>query len=397
MLQQYQHVLHSGQHLQSRQRLVSCGAKANRQQGGKASGRGFGSSAPASKTLQRRRGLEVQLLDDLPPVIVDPDSGIHESTRDTCLFFMNKTEELCGRLPKLLDSAWAKAVAERIDDCVSRPIALTSPGHTAMLHLLDITHDDLVNPALIAAVWDRVQPDAVTVDVPQSYIKSFTRVAKAMDPKLLHKLMAAPLTSLSGALDHADDFDRLRWHHAVLSVTGPAGSSPIAVGEEALVNTFAARDLYLSECVAVAQLAVAGAAAGGGAAAAAGTAVMVHGIDPEDDPAQALLDSDDLWGEADMREWQQRLLGAADPQLRAAVNTWLQGIPAGTSSSTPRQRFVLGRLLQALSAARQRALMAADDAWRSSHSNPQIRQQHEFRTARVVQQLGAIRDVACGR
>ncbi|KAG2429564.1 hypothetical protein HXX76_010799 [Chlamydomonas incerta] len=359
--------------------------------------------------------MAVQWLDDLEPVVLEPNSDIGPSTRDTMLYFMNLTEELCARTPKLLDWAWAKAMEERVRAAVAEPVMLLQPngggsssssgsgssggggggggsqqGGTAV-HLLDVTHDDFANPALLAAVWRQLQPDAVALDVQAPYIKSFTRMAKALPPGLMDKLAAAPLTSLSGALAAADDFDRLRWHHAILSVTS-SGGSPIDLDQATLVNVFANRDLHLSEPIAAAALAAAAAAAG-----PTGSNVMVHGVDVEDDAMLSALDEDEFWTDADTADYRRRLLGAAEPQLRAAVNTWLQGIPSGTSGTVPRQRFVLTRLEAALTPEQQRAFQAADADWRRNHKEPRVREQQALREQQAAHMAARLADVAAGR
>ncbi|KAG2488786.1 hypothetical protein HYH03_012783 [Edaphochlamys debaryana] len=305
---------------------------------------------------------------------------------------MDKTEELCGRLPKAMDAAWATAAAERIEDCVSRPIPLvsTSGGPVQQLHLLAVTHDDATNPALLAAAWERLRPDAVALDVQPPYPKSFNRMARAMPPGLLEGLMGAPLGALGAALDAADDVDRLKWHHAILEVVA-SGASPIHVSEDALVNAFANRDLLFAECIAAAALAARPAPGGG-------PAVLVHGIDlEEDDPLQAQLEPGDWFTDADVASYRQRLLGAAEGGLRAAVNTWLQGIPAGTSSTVPRQRFVLTRLEQALGRARFNEFQAADAAWRLAHADSKARLQQEAWKTQAAHMLSRLGDIASGR
>ncbi|EFJ40278.1 hypothetical protein VOLCADRAFT_99961 [Volvox carteri f. nagariensis] len=285
---------------------------------------------------------------------------------------MNKTEELCGRLPKLLDHEWAEATAHRIQDCVSQPVLLTSPTHTTSIHILMVKHDDCYNPALVAAVWDRVQPDAVALDVQPQYPKSFTRMAKAMYPGLMDKLLSTPLTSLSGALDHADDFDRLRWHHALLQVVGQ-GASPILISQAALFNVFANRDLHLTEAIAVAHLAVQGPAAGA-------DAIMLQA-----------LGEDDFWTDEDSAAYRRTLLQVADPKLRSAVSTWLQ-------------RFVLSRLEQALS--RQQleesfvsaaAGRVAHEAHCIAHSEPRVREHLRLQGLQTAHHLARLRDIASGR
>lgn len=225
MLHQSISILRSGQ----LDRLVTCRAKAKKP-AGQPSGKGFGLSLnPTPSTSQKQRHVELRILEDLPPVLVERKSQIDESTFSSCLFFMNKTEELCGRLPKLLDHAWVQATAHRIDDCVLRPILVTSPTHTTALHILSVKHDDSCNPALIAAVWDRVKPEAVALDVPPLYPKSFTRMAKAMNATLMDKLLQTPLMSLTGSLNHIDDYDRCATPHrlpsppSALPTTGGAG------------------------------------------------------------------------------------------------------------------------------------------------------------------------------
>ncbi|GLC44305.1 Tubulin polyglutamylase ttll5 [Pleodorina starrii] len=382
---------------QPSRRLVACSAK-TKKAGGKPNGKGFGSAAPASLAPpKQQRGLELRILEDLPTVLVEPESEIDEATFGSCLFFMNKTEELCGRLPKLLDHAWAQATAQRIDDCISRPVQLASaPSHTTALHILSVKHDDCYNPALVTAVWDRVRPDAVALDVQPLYPKSFTRMAKAMDLQLLNKLLAGPLTSLSSGLDCADDVDRLRWHHAILQVVGQ-GASPILVTKAALFNVFANRDLHLSEAIAVAHLAARGPAAAGGGGGGGGSPVPVHGIDVEDVSMLAALGEDDFWTEADSAAYKEALLKATDPKLRSAVNTWLQGIPVGTSTTVPRQRFVLSRMEQALSRQQEEAHTLAHAAYRSSHSEPRVREQLQLQEARGAHMLDRLHDIASGR
>ncbi|KAG2438294.1 hypothetical protein HYH02_010991 [Chlamydomonas schloesseri] len=368
--------------------------------------------------------MAVQWLDDLEPIVLEPNSDIGPNTRDTMLYFMNLTEELCGRTPKLLDWAWAQAMEQRVREAVSNPVMLLHPepsgsstgsssnsgasssgssgaaaaaaataGATAV-HLLDVTHDDFANPALLAAVWRQLaalqQPvEAVALDVQPPYIKSFTRMAKAMPPGLMDKLLSAPLASLSGALNHGDDFDRLRWHHAILSVSS-SGGSPIDIDEATLVNAFANRDLHLSEPIAAAALAAA--AAGPGS-----SNVMVHGVDVEDDAMLTALDEDGFWTDADTADYRKRLLGAAEPQLRAAVNTWLQGIPTGTSATVPRQRFVLTRLESALTPAQQQAFQAADAEWRRGHREPRVREHQALREQQAAHMAARIAEVAAGR
>ncbi|PNW79172.1 hypothetical protein CHLRE_09g403145v5 [Chlamydomonas reinhardtii] len=357
--------------------------------------------------------MAVQWLDDLEPIVLEPNSDIGPNTRDKMLYYMNLTEELCGRTPKLLDWAWAKAMEERQREALASPVLLLQPdsssssnnngsssnsgsssgsqgqqgqGGTAV-HLLDVTHDDFANPALLAAVWRQLQPDAVALDVQAPYIKSFTRMAKALPPGLMDKLTSAPLTSLSAALNHGDDFDRLRWHHAILSVSS-SGGSPIDLDEATLVNVFANRDLHLSEPIAAAALA---------AAAGPGSNVMVHGVDVEDDAMLSALDEDEFWSDADTAGYHKRLMAAAEPQLRAAVNTWLQGIPSGTTATLPRQRFVLTRLEAALTPDQQRAFQAADVEWRRGHKEPRVREQQALREQQAAHMAARIADVAAGR
>ncbi|KXZ49695.1 hypothetical protein GPECTOR_20g552 [Gonium pectorale] len=185
----------------------------------------------------------------------------------------------------------------------------------------------------------------------------------------------------------------LRRHHAILSVVGQ-GASSLSVSEDALVNAFATRDLHLSECIAAAHLAAGGGGGGGGGGQ---RSVLVHGIDVEDDSFLTALDADDFWTEADQAAFQQRLLGAVEPQLRTAVNTWLQGIPKGTSSSVPRQRFVLSRLESALSRTQAEAFRAAFETWRASHPEPRVREQSGLRASQSAHLLARLRDLASGR
>ncbi len=44
----------------------------------------------------------------------------------------------------------------------------------------------------------------------------------------------------------------------------------------------------------------------------------------QDDALIQALDDDSYWGEDDVAAYRRRLLEAADPQLRQAVNTWWQ-------------------------------------------------------------------------
>ncbi|GIL87304.1 hypothetical protein Vretimale_1746 [Volvox reticuliferus] len=383
----------------SSRRLVACKAKA-KGAGGKPTGKGFGTAVPSATPVpQKQRSIELRLLNDLPPVLVEPESEIDDNTFNSCLFFMNKTEELCGRLPKLLDHAWTQATTCRIHDCLTRPVLLASPSHTTALHILSLKHDDPYNPALVATVWDRVKPDAVALDVQPLYPKSFTRMAKAMDPQLLDKLLATPLTSLAKALEHANDIDRLRWHHAILQVVGQ-GASPILVTKATLFNVFANRDLYLSEAITVAHLAAKGsvvAATGGTGGRSGGGPIPVHGIGVEDAAMLQGLGDDDFWTEQDSTAYKQSLLKAADPQLRSTVNTWLQGIPVGTSTSAPRERFVLSRLEQALNRQQEENHSLAHEAYRSSHSEPRVRKQLQLEHEQAEHHLARLRDIAAGR
>eukprot|EP00198_Chlamydomonas_reinhardtii_P008263 XP_001697600.1 predicted protein [Chlamydomonas reinhardtii] len=184
----------------------------------------------------------------------------------------------------------------------------------------------------------QLQPDAVALDVQAPYIKSFTRMAKALPPGLMDKLTSAPLTSLSAALNHGDDFDR-------------SGGSPIDLDEATLVNVF----------------------------------------------ANSALDEDEFWSDADTAGYHKRLMAAAEPQLRAAVNTWLQGIPSGTTATLPRQRFVLTRLEAALTPDQQRAFQAADVEWRRGHKEPRVREQQALREQQAAHMAARIADVAAGR
>ncbi|GLI70152.1 hypothetical protein VaNZ11_014964 [Volvox africanus] len=384
----------------SSRRLVSCKAKA-KSAGRKTTGKGFGPAvASASPIPQKQRSIELRILDDLPSVLIDPASEIDDNTFNSCLFYMNKTEELCGRLPKLLDHAWTQATTYRIQDCLTQPVLLASPSHTTALHILSVKHDDPYNPAIVAAVWDRMKPDAVALDVQPLYPKSFTRMAKAMDSHILDKLLATPLTSLAKALEHADDIDRLRWHHAILQVVGQ-GASPILVTKAALFNVFANRDLYLSEAITVAHLATKGAvvaAATGGTSGRNGSGpIPVHGISVEDPVMLQALGEDDFWTEQDSTAYKQMLLNAADPQLRSTVNTWLQGIPVGTSTSAPRQRFVLSRLEQALNRQQEEDHLLAYDAYRSTHSELRVRKQLQLEHEQAEHHLARLRDIATGR
>lgn len=194
-------------------RSVLCAAATKKKggsSGGKTAGKGFGAQTAPAPTKGPARGIPIQLLDDLPVINVDTDTGIDEETRDQCLFYMNKTEELCGRLPKALDAAWVRVVNERLDDCEHRPVAVGSAGES-QVHFLEVTHDDATNPALLRQAWERVQPDAIAMDVQPIHIKSLGRIAKLVPEDLMTKILTTPLTSLSGALDHLDDFDRLKW------------------------------------------------------------------------------------------------------------------------------------------------------------------------------------------
>ncbi|GIL59363.1 hypothetical protein Vafri_14245 [Volvox africanus] len=109
------------------------------------------------------------------------------------------------------------------------------------------------------------------------------------------------------------------------------------------------------------------------------------------------LGEDDFWTEQDSTAYKQMLLNAADPQLRSTVNTWLQGIPVGTSTSAPRQRFVLSRLEQALNRQQEEDHLLAHEAYRSSHSEPRVRKQLQLEHEQAEHHLAQLRDIAAGR
>ncbi|GIL95591.1 hypothetical protein Vretimale_1538 [Volvox reticuliferus] len=99
-------------------------------------------------------------------------------------------------IPEELERLWSGARDEWKRRSIEQPVVL--PVERAKVHLVPVGADLPADAALIHDVVAAVQPDAIALESPPQHLKSYTSIAKALEPQLTH-LLSSGSRSLTAA------------------------------------------------------------------------------------------------------------------------------------------------------------------------------------------------------
>ncbi|GIL43966.1 hypothetical protein Vafri_1542, partial [Volvox africanus] len=99
-------------------------------------------------------------------------------------------------IPEELERLWSEARDKWKRRSIEHPVVLPVEG--ARVHLVPVGADLPSDAALIRDVVAAVQPDAIALESPPQHLKSYTSIAKALEPQLTH-LLSSDLWSPTSA------------------------------------------------------------------------------------------------------------------------------------------------------------------------------------------------------
>ncbi|GLC58307.1 hypothetical protein PLESTB_001344600 [Pleodorina starrii] len=100
------------------------------------------------------------------------------------------TEPIELGIPAELERLWINARDEWRQRCIEQPVLL--PAHGAQVHVVPVGADLPGDAALIRDVVAAVRPDAIALESPPQHLKSYTSIAKALEPQLAQLLATDP-------------------------------------------------------------------------------------------------------------------------------------------------------------------------------------------------------------